>query len=178
MMVIYNINNTKYDYCVILNEYFKLIRCPFEITENNLIENFPNYKNDIIYADLKGNPLKIGIFGIVFFKDKWKNKFDTVFVSTKEKINHKIHGLSHFYDAYFDLIVYGGTYATIIYNGEHIEMTKDNNNNFMSKICTYDTPLFSHDTQFSSVFIKTDGQHITYNGILADRTKFNIDKII
>jgi hypothetical protein len=97
--------------------------------------------------------------------------------STTEQINNNKHIIRSSDDAYFNIIVYGATYAKIYYDSECIDMIKNDDNTFIiprTQIgASYNNPMFCLCRFYDEIFVHTDGNKITRNNVNVPRAKLS-----
>ena len=125
------------------------------------------------------------LMGAVFLsnKDIFKNPiYDITWSTNVEHLTNNVCVIDGYnsHDAFFNFIVHNATYAKIYYNGECIDMIKNNDDNFVipyaqiGSTCT--NPMFSHF--YYNIEIRTDGNKVSYCDALIDRRKCYPQKLM
>jgi hypothetical protein len=166
-----------FDYNKVWNIYSKTNKYPHEITENHMTEHFPNSAVYFKHNDM--NDTNTAVFGMVRLSCSYRTKnkggpYNVVWRSSSDQITSKEHVMKNDGDGYFGINVHNCTYATIFYNGECIELVRNQNNWFIDncfilphEICSYDKPIIKTGDKHKMI-VHTDGTHMTYNIIVMD----------
>lgn len=119
------------------------------------------FNEQSFYQHCQQNKITKSTIGLVFYNDK----YSWVFTCEKENITNGYYDLTEF-DGYFDINIYGGTYAYLQYDTYLLNLDKvDDYFTFID--ITNENPLFN-SIYGDPLRIYTDGKTVSYNGLLLD----------
>lgn len=158
---LFNIKNTDYYFYDILPYYNTLkIKNDNKLLEKEIFNNEEHYQEYI-----SSNNFKKGLFSLAYICEK--NNYDAISIKDEyEVIDSNI--IFKDYDGFYNIEIHNATYATLKSRNIDIEAeiidSSDNKKIFGFKDITENNPFFH--APYSILNLKTDGDKITFNGIL------------